>query len=551
MKKLWLIVFVALLLISCTLDFSHQKEQKKDESVQSASGKSEYEYNKNGHPVSYTEYYITFPNLKRITVFYDGTSSKRETRKEYYNGSGKAIQWYEYEYNESGFLTKETRFFYGSMVSEITYDGTSAKKYVGNKTYSDGKVTSIGEYEYNSLGNLVKFISHDTEGRKKNELIYEGTPDNRPLVEYFYDQSGAETSRIEREYNSSGILIKTTQINGGRKYVTTYDETGKIKEHVGFDETGAVTSRSMYNADSILSSSISYFPGTEIVGAEAIYSGTSGGENLETTYYDQSGKVSSSIKRDYNSDSLLVKETSYNASGAKTYERIYDGTRQNRELIQINYDENGIVTESTEYSYNTDGYLSIITAYFGSGSKRYVVNFDGTYEQRELNQTVYDESGNVSSRNEHIYNSDGNLLKYKSYYGSGGVEVEIDYDGSSRYSIIVSRAEYYESGVMRKLSEYNSDGYAKRSVEYYSSGMKKQELFYDGLRKSNLIVLRKIKYNDSGIPETEFEYNSEGYTVKITYYYASGAKKQVTTYDGTSNNKETGTIRYDESGNVI
>lgn len=205
-------------------------------------------------------------------------------------------------------------------------------------------------------------------------------------------------------------------------------------------------------------------------------------------------------------------------------------------------------TLELESKYNSDGYLTKITNYYASGERSETI-YDGTSQQRALSGTDYNESGNVTSTRVYEYNSDGYLTKATGYYASGVKKYEIIYDGTSKRWL--SNTAYDESGnvTSKEENEYNSDGYLTKATVYYASGAKWREITYDGT--SQRIWLSETYYDESGNVTEEYEYNSYGYRTTYTEYYASGAKRKKIIYDGTSQQRILSTTLYDESGNVI
>ena len=270
---------------------------------------------------------------------------------------------------------------------------------------------------------------------------------------------------------------------------------------------------------------------------------------------------------EYNAEGYVTKVTYYYDSGSKRYENYFDGAEPNRVIESRFYDESGNVTGSYSYEYNAEGYRTKRTEFYPSGAKKSETTFDGTKAQNTGSAVYYDEDGNVTKSYSyeyyyeseilvevhcHEYNAEGYMTKQTWYDGSGVKKFENIVDGTEAETCL-GTIYYDESGNVKESYEYkyNADGYPIKHIGYYPSGAKKSDVFFDGTA-AELIVGWKY-YDEAGnvTESSSCEYNSDGYQTKLILYYASGAKRSETIYDGTAAQTIISTIRYDEDGNVI
>ena len=401
---------------------------------------------------------FSFDLKKQSVAYYLETGEL--AAKEILDGKGHLLIEQDYEngilasehyYDEEGYWTKGVEYdiFTGTVSSIAEY--TSVKERL---TSVKRKSTS-----YNSDGYKTGEIAYNLSGAKEYESLYDGTESQQLLSTLKYEYYASGKTLSESEFNSDGYIIKRIEYyeSGSKKVEIIYDGTsdGDILSYTDFPEVRHFNGRDEEYIDGKLSKEIRH---------------------------DESGNVSEICE--YNPDGYLIKITGYYPSGTKRYESICSGTENWRTLSSIYYDENGDISSSGGYEYDTngnlsktieydasgnmsdiweynpDGYPIKITGYYPSGTKIYESVCSGTENWRTLGRIYYDENGDISSSEEYEYGTNGNLSK------------TIEYDAS---------------GIVTQIMEYNSDGYLVKRTRFYGSGVKKQETIYDGTKSQNKI----------------------------------------------------------------
>lgn len=273
------------------------------------------------------------------------------------------------------------------------------------------------------------------------------------------------------------------------------------------------------------------------------------------TYYD-----SGAIRREtvFSFDLQKQSVAYYLETGELAAKEILDG--KGHLLIEQDY-ENGIL--SSEYYYDEEGYWTKGVEYD---------IFTGTVSSITEYTSVKERLTSVK-RKSTSYNSDGYKTGEIAYNLSGAKEYESLYDGTESQQLLSTvKYEYYASGKDLSESEFNSDGYIIKRIEYYESGSKKVEIIYDGTSDGNVLsytdfpevrhsngmdkeyidgkLSKEIRLDESGKVSEIWEYNSDGYLIKITGYYPSGTKRYEYGCSGTENWRTLSSIYYDENGEI-
>ena len=212
-----------------------------------SNGKTDHyfvKYNENGKPIrkewhkdsadnlySYEEYkYDEAGNLTGVYHFYDNALS----------------HYYEYSYDDNGNLEKERsdgeefrekHYTYDSnnlLVSSVTYSRT--REILGEEKYENGLIKNVWyigysdqekatfTYEYDSDGNMIKKIWHDSE-----EVIDGLLTGKKVEAVQYYEY---ENSRMTKSYGE------------GDEYPTTYEyfDNGNITKETSYNEDGSIYS---------------------------------------------------------------------------------------------------------------------------------------------------------------------------------------------------------------------------------------------------------------------------------------------------------------------
>lgn len=141
----------------------------------------------------------------------------------------------------------------------------------------------------------------------------------------------------------------------------------------------------------------------------------------------------------------------------------------------------------------------------------------------------YDGYGYISAKSAHIYDSQGNLMKYTSYHGDGTIWTckEYSYDSEGKLTKETGYNKegtvswwkdyiYNRKGELMKIPEYHGDGtfYMWNEYDYDKQGNRTKEVrhYSDGA----IDYWREYSYNDQGDRTKEVKYNSDGI---IEYWY--------------------------------
>lgn len=109
--------------------------------------------------------------------------------------------------------------------------------------YSDGSIRSRKEYEYDSAGNQVEYISYDADGSFWYRREYEYDSAGNQVKSITYDADDSIVWRYEYEYDNAGNLMRWTEYDAdgsfwyGNEY--EYDSAGnKVKIIMHYNEDG-------------------------------------------------------------------------------------------------------------------------------------------------------------------------------------------------------------------------------------------------------------------------------------------------------------------------
>ena len=176
----------------------------------------EYEYDDNGRMVKETVY-DDEGNVSSVTeLTYD--SNGRMVENIYKDESGEIQSIFKFEYDESGNLLK---IIDGTLVETCVYDSENVLTEIVGVDTETGAVNY--KRIYDSDGNMVKYISYDSNGSVSR------------TTEYVYDSMGKMTKSVD--YDSAGEMEW--------EQVCKYDKNGNLIENSntrhGKDKTSTVT----------------------------------------------------------------------------------------------------------------------------------------------------------------------------------------------------------------------------------------------------------------------------------------------------------------------
>lgn len=301
------------------------------------------------------------------------------------------------------------------------------------------------------------------------EYIYDDRG-NR-ITEIYYDIRGNIMSSYHAAYNSNDDILyfETRDSEGNRLFYAEYVYDGK-----------KIQKETYYN-----------YNGNGTVTSYSIYAWT--GNKVKISYYDESG----------NPDGYSECETDDNFNITK----------------QVDYDNNGVLLESNECTYNENGKPLITFSCNAAGEVTSKAVF--TYYANGIRKTstyIRDNQKNV-----YEYNENGNELSNKMY--------------SDDKLVFTYTNEYYPEGPLAKtyLEQYASDGsyYSNRLFYYDKQGRKLKEIERDEYATGKLITLVTEYAADGSYTSTREDYDSNGKLVAKRYdsYNAQDELVQQTSYD--------------------
>ncbi len=252
--------------------------------------------------------------------------------------------------------------------------------------------------------------------------------------------------------------------------------------------------------------------------------------------------------------------------------------------------ENGKLSYSKEYEYDSHGRVIKSSSYYSYGAARQY--FDYKYDENDniistLQSSNYDEDAYC----EYQHDSHGNMLQSTLYYNGKIYQCNYEYDthgnlllktetekSESNPDIILTKQEchtytYDEQGNMTQMTEttgssqctyeYDTQGNLIRKMQCRSAGIYQDDYEYDSL--GNMIlqttydpdknITRQTKYEYDGQDNLvqETAYDSEGdmiYQIKYKYDGQNNLIHQID-YDSEGDITEQRKSKYDEQGRII
>ena len=317
-----------------------------------------YEFDDKGNPTETTTTYSREDNgwpTKAETVtttsysYPDGNGGMAENSED----SETTEVTYDYEYDDSGRVTKITSTNEDASNFEFTYDESGKPATINEttsyRTYSnDGeekRVTSTSTSEYNGLGILthetVSTVGEEHSKQHDVEYLYDDLGNMLSAVHnYTYDDDsqGTETRTYTNEKNEDGFVTKvTTTIEGDGKYVNERWASDLTIEEVIMPD-GSVQATTYTYGDN----------GEQVAGDTQTYEGPYSVEEL--TYDDKGNQLSYTCT--YYDGSVEKGEFTYDENGNNT-KAVYTSFDGSTNTQTYTYDENGNQTvmqiESDDY----------------------------------------------------------------------------------------------------------------------------------------------------------------------------------------------------------
>lgn len=260
---------------------------------------------------------------------------------------------YEYEYDDSGRVTKITttnenasnfEFTYGESGLPVTINETTSYRTYSNDG-EEKRVTSTSTNEYNKLGILthetVSTVGEEHSKQHDAEYLYDDLGNMLSTVHtYTYDDDsqGTETRTYTNEKNEDGFVTKvTTTIEGDGKYVNERWADDVTVEEV-FMPDGSIQATTYTNGDN----------GERVAGDTQTYEGPYCVEEL--TYDDKGNQLGYTCT--YYDGSVEKGEYAYDENGNNT-KAVYTSFDGSTNTYTYTYNENGNQTmmqlESDDY----------------------------------------------------------------------------------------------------------------------------------------------------------------------------------------------------------
>ena len=377
---------------------------------------------------------------------------------------------YSFTYNEFGakdsvsigedIIVSQTYNDYNGKISSVTYaNGTIINYYydalarIEKIVYNNSGVETVYEYEYDSNGNLNKFIDHsldrvtlykyDDNGRMTNFLEYDSEKnENLSSAWYVYD----EYSRIDMIFYDQDYMYNSEDYYYSSYYLSYwYNENDTIRTY------RIVTDDANYTIT-------------------PIYDGHNRIEGKELTFYTDDYTVTGNIGYSYktsgsNGSVVVTKYTSKIGSGTqKTYNFTYDSANANITKVT---DANGNILN--QYTYDTLGRLT-------------------REDNAEAERTYL-----------YTYDTDGNILSKKTYgfTTASGTPTTTLY---STYNYTYGNADWGD-----QLTAYRGYSITYDAVGNPTSYYNGYRMYMDWTNGNNLESVTKnsvtttYTYNDSGI----------------------------------------------------
>lgn len=383
------------------------------------------------------------------------------THEELSESSGELIYIYDYEYNEYGQLTRETRAEDGEVMYERTY--TYDADHI--LTQADANMTMLSsnavEYRqnttwYDPFGNPTSEHSVRTTDYNEGEPYEDSTREYE--AEYFYDAAGTSMGYVERQTDHTSLSSGYVQ-SYDLSWEETYDENGRLTQEIKdsvkyeyeYDENGNVaqkTTTSNLGSENEFSRVTTYtyeerlcktidtatLPATEE--KEVIYraqTSDASGEPLYTYYYAYNVWGDQTLAEGRSGGSFGIEYNEYNDERQITrifvqgmvVNKLYD--EQGREICE-EYRESldGEPIIYTDFEYDDAGNMT--RASMRAGSSEYA-DEAGKYREYEYENDLlkkcsyFSNSGTLESYEEYVYAADGKLEKITEYAADGTIEI--------------------------------------------------------------------------------------------------------------------------------
>ena len=227
----------------------------------------------------------------------------------------------------------------------------------GDQMISD-KLEAMGKGIFkDSSGNVRKSITLDGEGNLLFYHIFDYDADRRKQLAVSYDSNGAENSRVEYFYDSSGNMIKG---DGGYNPNTGVFYTAKRV----YGDDGKLAREDVYRNDGAL-------------WCYHTWEYNSAGQQIRWNEFYDNGRLGCYFLDDYDQDNHRIRSTFYDADdNAVKYYYTYEYDNQGYETKCSMYDEHGALSKYTVYDRSVNGKILKAETYDASNALVQTTNYD-------------------------------------------------------------------------------------------------------------------------------------------------------------------------------
>lgn len=369
-----------------------------------------------------------------------------------------------------------------------------------------------------------------------NKTVSEYDNNGNLVKETLYDSDGNESRCIEYEYNKDGKISK-------RSLKTKFDEA---------PSTGVYKYNSIGKVSEIKLENFFFFD------LDEDYNFISVRMDRQVFTYDKSGKILSSAYHRSDNDEIFIKnEYTYDEVNRKiTATQLTEGIidfviskyySDSWKLLKTeNYDENGNMTNLTEYYENGNVKYIYNFSLWGSRGKSYY-NENG----QKTESFSLDSEGNEEERTTYEYNDAGYLIKETTYdVADGLIKFEHEYAGKT-FNEPIAKYSGYSNGKLNEVYYYNENRKIIESFRFDEDGKESYHATYQ-YNEAGYLIKKRVSQRSSYSPDVECEYAGKAeneHEIKKSVYSLDGKLVRVIEYD--ANGKLVRVTEYDADGNII
>ena len=365
------------------------------------------------------------------------------------------------------------------------------------------------EYEYNDMGEKIRTIYYDTEGKLADYNgfgysieVKEYDSRGRETAIYYLGPDGEPVNILGPSYEYGYFKVQTEYEYGAYTKITTayYDRDGNPVNVQSSSMGEEYSSAQVVVQNGKITSMVTYDKNMERYGDsyEVFTDYNAQAETLETMkYFDQDDNMYQQVTTTYDIRGVEREKVFEEFIGTLLTEKsviYYDESGERASAEMIIYDESGAVIEKSEYIYDSNGEEESSKAVYYNENGLTTETFDVEYLDGGGNRYIsisYDESGNVTQKTISEYDSDNNLT----YFAS-----ENPADAENYLSETVNE---YSGGLLikRSTASKTKDGKLKYAADYLYS-------YNEDLSYTHTMIL--YDFNGEVIGEYSSDYDSEG-----------------------------------------